>query len=396
MAIQVGIVGAGGQVGPHLLKYLSDDPRMSLRGICRNAVTAGPLRLAGFDVRCGSMADAATAESLLGDCEVIVNCAAASGMATGTQAREQDQALVRSLAALPAAKRLIHISSVGVYGTCLDVRRNTFERPRPDWSYGSEKLRLEGFLQREVQPTRHQAVILRMGHVYGAEQWVSRRVLETRDDPERRLPYDGRLPSNAVHVANVAAAIRTLVLDWGKPGIYNLRDSPASTWREVFDWNTAAIGAPPVGSMNEEESRRWSTHHRRAAATSLAARLASELVSWLRSQPVGFITSVPSVKALGVEVLEGLRLQRLERKAQMRMQRLKIGGSLAPSSSVTPEAYLFSDEAPGPKLAYQGERDDEDTRAVADWFLRYSRPESIRQWDTAALQPGAQFREALS
>jgi nucleoside-diphosphate-sugar epimerase len=382
MPIQVAVLGAGGQVGPHLLEHLSEDPRMSVRGICRNAVTAGPLRIAGFDVRCGSVTDAETAEAMLGDCEVIVNCAAASNAPT-LQSRDQDQGLIRSLAALSGAKRLIHLSSVGVYGTCLDARRNTYAQPKPDWSYGREKLRLEGFLKQQFGGSTHQAMILRMGHVYGAEQWVSRRVLDTHDDPERRLPFDGRHLSNAVHVRNVVAAIRSLILDWAKPAIYNLADSPASTWREVFDWNTRAIGAPPVLAMGIEESRQWSVHHRRNAASSLGARLAVEVAAWLRSQPAGFVSACPSARTVVIELLEGLRLEKLQRRGQMRMQRLKVGGSLAPHTQLTPEPWLFSDGAPGPQLAYRGERGESDARAVADWHRLASHSEAIWDWDSA-------------
>src|SRR5207249_1184909 len=127
------------------------DARVQMRGICRNEVTAGPLRIEGFDIRCGSVADSETARRLLDDCEVIVNCAAASMTATARQAREQDQAILRSLCGLSGKKRLIHFSSVGVYGTCLDAGRNSFENPRPDWSYGREKLRLEQFLARQLR-----------------------------------------------------------------------------------------------------------------------------------------------------------------------------------------------------------------------------------------------------
>src|ERR1051326_8290351 len=264
--IRVAIVGAGGQVGPKLLAYLADDPGMQVRGICRNEVTAGPLRIEGFDIRCGSVGDIETAQRLLGDCEVILNCAAASGTTTALQAREQDQAILRSLCSLPGKKRLVHFSSVGVYGTCLDARRNRFENPRPDWSYGREKLRLERFLAHHSRGTGHEIVVLRMGHVYGAGQWVSRQVLETARDPRRRLPFDGQRASNAVHVHNVAAAIRTLIVDWARPGTYNLCDSPPATWRQVFDWNTNAVGMTPVPGMDPDESARWLAYYRRVTA----------------------------------------------------------------------------------------------------------------------------------
>ena len=176
--LKVALVGAGGQVGPYLLEYLSEDPQLSLLGICRNAVTAGPLRLAGFKIECGEIADPAVAADLLGDCDVVANLAAGSGTSLA-EARAQDQAVLRSLVRLSGRKKIIHFSSVGVYGTCLVEGRNTFQRPRPDWSYGKDKLRLEHYLRGLMRYSRHSVVTLRLGHVYGVSQWVSRWVLTT-------------------------------------------------------------------------------------------------------------------------------------------------------------------------------------------------------------------------
>ena len=132
--LRVGIVGAGGQVGPTLLSYLSGDPRIQVFGICRNENSAGPLRMEGHDIRCGSVTDPTTAADLLGDCDVIVNCSATSG----TPARKSvaERSMLRALCGLPGRKRLIHFSSVAAYGGCIDARHNTFAHPRPDQPYG--------------------------------------------------------------------------------------------------------------------------------------------------------------------------------------------------------------------------------------------------------------------
>src|SRR5207244_6874113 len=129
-------------------------------------------------------------------------------------ARAANEALIAAIAATAGRRRIIHFSSVAVYGTCIQQGRNTFARPRPDSVYGVDKLRVEADLCRRVRRSAHSAAVLRMGHVYGAGQWLSRFVLAALHEPDRRLPFAGRLPANAIHVENVAAAIIQLLTDW--------------------------------------------------------------------------------------------------------------------------------------------------------------------------------------
>jgi len=381
--LRVGIVGAGGQVGPTLLSYLSGDPRIQVFGICRNEISAGPLRMEGHDIRCGSVTDPTTAADLLGDCDVIVNCSATSG----TPARKSvaERSMLRALCGLPGRKRLIHFSSVAAYGGCIDARHNTFAHPRPDQPYGRHKLDLERYLWRRLRASAHEAVVLRLGHVYGAGQWLSRFVLDAARDPRFRLPCDGRLPSNAVHVRNVGAALRGLILEWPQAGTYNLFDAPATTWRHVFDWNTNAVGVLPVAAMGDEESEWVAAHYRRQATRPLGARLASEVGSWVRTLPGSFISACPAAKTLGILTLAALRQEWLERRLLKRhkVRAAKVGAAAA----VIPvlDSWLLSEGAPGPQLAYRGEIDVDDATAVAAWYRRYAEPDSILNWDAPSL-----------
>lgn len=378
--IKSGIVGAGGQVGPKLLSYLSDDPRIHVFGICRNEVSAGPLRMEGYEIRCGSVTDPATAADLLGDCDVIINCSATSGPPARKSVAERG--MLRAISGLPGKKRVIHFSSVAVYGGCIDSRRNTSERPRPDQPYGRHKLDLERYLWRCLRASAHEAVVLRLGHVYGTGQWLSRFVLDAACDPRFQLPFGGRLPSNSVHVRNVSAAIRRLILDWSQPGTYNLFDAPATTWRQVFDWNTNAVGALCVPSMGEEESKRVAAYHRRQAAIPLGVRLASEITSWLRTLPGSFISACPTVKTLGILTLASLRLEGLERRVLKRYKRMSARADGRAAAMPALDSWLLSDGAPGAPLLYRGgEIEIDDATAVADWRARYAEPDALLNWD---------------
>lgn len=374
--IEVAILGAGGKVGSNLLSQLAANPRLRVRGICRNEITAGPLRLAGHTVDCGDVTKAADRERLLGRADVVVNCAAASG--PPGRARKQDEAVLESLAQLSGSKRIVHFSSVAVYGSCVDASRNTFEDPRPDDPYGRDKLHLERVLQQRLKRTKHQGIIVRLGHVYGERQWVSRYVF-TLLESDLRLPLDGRLPSNAVHVKNVGAAIESLALGWGSAGVYNLVDRPQSTWREIFDWNTRAAGLPPIGAMDDQTSRRLLEEQRKLAATPLPLRAAAEAAVWARAVPHSLISSCPSIKAAGAIVLATLKLDAFEQLTSMTYS--TAFAQSAKARVKTPEipklGKLLSDGVPGPVVQYTPARSEEDARLVGTWYARYSDPDSV-------------------
>ncbi len=390
-AMRVAVVGAGGHIGRTLLARLSSEPLVAARGICRNELTAAPLRVAGFDVRCGAVSVPSEAQKLLGDCEVVVNCASATAL-PGT-ARHEERGIVDGLVAVRGPRRLIHFSSVAVYGTCIgDGTR--FEHPRPDYPFGRDKLNLERYLRRKARSSSFaEVVVLRMGHVYGAEQWVSRFVFDQVERPGWRLPFDGRGASNAIHVKNVAAAVRTLVLGTGG-GTFNLFDSPQSTWRQVFDWNTSAIGAAPVPGLDDAESERVRAHFSRIARAP-ALQLAREVAAWGKSLPLSLAASSQQVRNCVLSLMSTLQSPRLEARVYKRY----IGGHLAarPAPLAVEQPWALSREAPGPCVDYSPELTAEDARAVARWHDGYSSPDALAPFPAqrrdvagAAMRPASQ------
>ncbi len=371
----VAIVGAGGQIGAHLLAHFRV-AGVPAWGICRNEITAAPLRLRGFEVRSGSITDAAARDRLFGDADVIVNCAAATGMPA--QARVANDALLEALLAATGGRRILHFSSVAVYGSCIQDGRNTFAQPRPDAVYGIDKLRLERDLHRKSRRTKHSITILRLGHVYGAGQWLSRFVLGALVQPQRRLPFDGQRPSNAVHVKHVAAAVGQAVAGW-QPGTRNVFDLPSSTWRDLFDWHSHAVGLHLVSPMSAELSEHYAALHRRQAARGLSGRAFADVRQWLRGSPRALI-SMPGMKQFGVALLSRYRLLSLER----RMLLLESRSKSSTRGASVPEPYLFCDAAPGPQVEYEAARSGADATALAAWYRAYSDPESLLDWQRVA------------
>lgn len=373
-AIQVAIVGAGGQVGKELLTGLGADARFKVWGICRNNVTAAPLRVRGVEVRLGSVTD--NAAQLVGNAEVVVNCAAASGLPL--TARVENEKILSALCALPGRRRLVHFSSVAVYGWCINSAHSTYEHPRPNWGYGDDKLYLERFLARHLSPS-HEAVLLRMGHVYGAGQWLSRAILTIIADPARSLAFDGALPSNAVHVRNVVAAVAKIATNW-KSGTLNLVNVPPSNWREIFDWHTNAIGIPAIPSLGQAESQHAAEYYGNRALVSPWTRLFRESKSWLRSLPGNFVDACPTSKQVLLTQVTRFRARRLERRLLLELTRRSAGAGV--DGPPIPEPWLLSQGMPGPQVAYESHLGDREVRELVDWHTRWARPDSILYGDT--------------
>lgn len=249
---RVAVTGAGGRVGSALVASLARAGECEVVAIVRNEFAAKLLGAAGAEVRVGSVTDPALSRKALAGCDAVVNCALARGWPA--TARRQNEAIVRNIAEAPGVRRVVHFSTVAVYGMCVDPGLSTFERPRPDSSYGIDKLCLERLALRLFSARGIRHYIVRLGHVYGPSQWVSRDVLQRLRDPDFALPFGGANPSNAVCIEAVATAVRRLLGSDQPSGIANLVDSPQSTWRTIFDLHAELLGTAPVASMSDGDS----------------------------------------------------------------------------------------------------------------------------------------------
>jgi len=373
--IRVAILGAGGRVGSALLRLLSSEPRVSAFGVCRNHVIAGPLRLAGLEVRCGTLRDRASAEALLGQPDIVVNCAVDAGWAT--TARDANRRVLRAVSDVRGVAKIVQFSSIGVYGTCIARGRATSDRPRPHARYAHEKLDQERAAIRYQVPGTT-TLVLRMGHVYGPYQWLSRSIFEFLAARRPDLPFDGGIASNAVHIENVCRAVAWIVLADVPGGTYDLVDRPQHTWRELVDWHADAIGVPSVEGMDDDRSRRLAERYRAMESVPLVLQLGREFVRSLASFPSSFAVSSPTAIVVGQRILGALRWPRLEAALRAAHAITRARRDVAADAAVDVPPWLLSDETPGPELEYpSGPLQSEDQRAVAAWYRGYAVPATM-------------------
>lgn len=378
----IAIVGAAGQVGRGLLRTFQGHPDVQVIGITRNTMSAGPLLAEGFDIRVGSVVDRSQVPELLRGADVVINCALE--IERPKRARERNQALVASLLEHAHAALVIHLSSVAVYGSCVDRTVSTFEHPRADSTYGREKLRLESFAVGQARRFRQPLLVVRLGHVYGPGQGVSKEAFDVLKEARWALPFDGALPSNAIHIDHLASAIPLLVARPSGATILNAIDNPQRTWRQLYDLHAVAANLTPLPSMEDSEARRLTEEFRRAARTSLLRRVTEQAAGWARGLPWKSFVGVTGVRQAMEAALLALPAS-VERLVDERYAVFSAGLHLEMQdrgAREVPPPWFFSDGVSGPGLPDIGlfqDRLSEQIVALRAWHSSSAAPTWRRQ-----------------
>jgi len=367
--IRIGVTGATGQVGSRLLRHLHG-AGFAVVAAVRNPVGAALCDAIAPDVeiRVGSLIPNEGEAQLLDDCDVIINCAIESAGGIPRQAYTRNRALVDGLLKAKALKWLVHFSTVAVYGELIT------SRPRPGSEYGRSKLYVERYAARQARRRGVRYTAIRLGHVYCAGIARSRAIIELARTPGFELPFDGRLPSNAIHADNVGAAIVDLLREGRGGEICGLTES-SNSWRNIFDWHTASLGLTPVAAMSEVESiARRDEILRRSPAR--------DAVAWLRALPVKSLVRAPATFDLALRILVKTPTAITQAVSAIN-RRTGAGGHIARAQAAAkrdvPALYL-SDGMPGPFLPIPAAAADglgsdiARARELREWHELWRRP----------------------
>ena len=234
---RVALIGANGQVGAELALLLAREPDIDLVPICRTRSGSAFLRHHGIAVRHGRVADAADARRLLGDCDLVVNAALATG--TPTEIRRSEDAIVINAIAqsLPTAA-VVHLSTQSVYGDPRPGRLIRWRNP-----YGRAKLATESTALREARRAGKALHVLRLGHVCGALQGITADIHAQLRSGRVVLPV-GDAPSNTVYTVTILDAILQVARGSIPAGIFDLMNVPQWSWTAVHEFEARECGVP--------------------------------------------------------------------------------------------------------------------------------------------------------
>lgn len=373
MTQRVGVTGATGQVGAAIVKRLHAEGWHVVAAV-RNSLGAALLdaTVPGCDIRIGSVSRR-DGKHVLDDCEVIVNCALASSGGNPRAAYSRNRALVDGVLEAKSLRWLVHFSTVAIFGELIRPfrdERDAFEHPKPESEYGRSKLYVEQYAARRSRERGIQATMLRLGHVYGPGIWRSREIVEFVRDPGFRLPFDGRFPSNAIHVDRMADSIASLLSARPDLPLYSFAEH-MNTWRHIFDWHSRALAAAPVQGMSEEDS---------VAARDVWARasIPREVAAWVRGLPVKRLVRSPSLFDLALRVLVRTPTAITSRVTSVNRRvgaRGTVLAALGGGPRIIPPLYL-SAGMPGPFLSLAPLPEPESRRAeeLRTWSDGWSKP----------------------
>lgn len=230
------VLGAGGFIGFRLLKALAAaDWATPIAG-----VRVLPAPAPGTEHRILDATSESDLNQALDGVDAVVNCVAGNSASIIESARALSSAAARA----PASPRVVHLSTMSVYG---DVSGSVDESAalRPELGpYAAAKIAAE-----QAAVGYPNTVILRPGCVYGpgSPQWSGRiaELLMARRLGDLAANGDGYC--NLVHVDDVVTAItRALHLPEASNAVFNLSTPDPPTWNEYLVRFARALKAVPV------------------------------------------------------------------------------------------------------------------------------------------------------
>lgn len=243
------VLGSGGFVGSAIVRALAESPALTpIAGVRRPPAPDFPVEHRLCD---GTDKDAVLAA--LRGCDYAVNAVLGDRATMVTSTR-----LLCEAATEVGLKRLVHISTMSVYGSLEGLVGEETPLTPILTGYGAAKLACEEVLRDWIVRTGREAVILRPGIVYGrgGEQWIGRigRLLRAGRLGDLGAAGDGFC--NLIAAADLGAAVVASLLVPDAAGqIFNLATPTPPRWNSFFAVFARAIGIDPVPRITARQLR---------------------------------------------------------------------------------------------------------------------------------------------
>lgn len=165
---------------------------------------------------------------------------------------EQDRRLDALLELLePVPRRIVYLSTTGVYGDHQGSRVNEDTAPAPATDRAKRRLAAERLLLKWCGENESEAVILRIPGIYGPGRLGLNRI----SNRDAILVEADSIPGNRIHADDLAACCVRALDNAAPPGTYNVGDgdhrSPTAFIRTVA--RVAGLESPPEVSQAEAE-----------------------------------------------------------------------------------------------------------------------------------------------
>lgn len=235
-----GVTGGTGFLGGHLIdRLLADDH--TVRALVRNPAKAAPLAERGVDLTVGDLTDRGACAAAFAGCDAVFHVAAALDGDYPTQfvANVEGTRAVMQGAAEASVRRVVHVSTVGVYAPALTgLVTESAPRVPGQYAYSVTKALAEDAAHEIARQRGLSVTIIRPGMIYGAGAGLwTKTLFQLATRPTIPFPLAGLGTAPPIHAADVVDLMLRLADHPAADGqAYNCVSTPAPTWR---DWLNA-------------------------------------------------------------------------------------------------------------------------------------------------------------
>jgi 2-alkyl-3-oxoalkanoate reductase len=240
------VTGSTGFLGSHLLERLSSQG-CRVRALARRPERAASIgELAGVELVAGDVMDLSALREAMAGCAIVFHVAAAfSGVELQSDVNIRGTHNVATAAADVGAERMVHVSSIAVYGYRQygDITEASPTQANHD-PYSWTKARGEKEVQRVSAERSLEHSIIRPGMIYGPRSgmWTGRLFELARRRPTLFLG-DGHGSCFPIHVDDVIDLMLILATHPAAAGeTFNCTPDPSPTWREFLGEYSALAG----------------------------------------------------------------------------------------------------------------------------------------------------------
>jgi nucleoside-diphosphate-sugar epimerase len=259
------ITGATGFIGCRLAEVAVRQD-MPVVGLVRTWSAASRLARLPVPMVAGDLLDPQSLQAAMKDCDKVIHCAAdnrAQGKAR-LRALAEGTANVMAAARMAGVKRVVHLSSIAVYGP----------EPRPDAATETGRVRYTGDPYADGKIDAEQAalaafreyglpvVVLRPTIVYGPFGYWTTSTVQAIRARSMLLVNGGTGICNTLHVDNLVSAILLAAKREDAVGeVFHISDAEPCTWKEFIEAHARALGndylpIPSLTSMEIEALRK--------------------------------------------------------------------------------------------------------------------------------------------
>jgi UDP-glucose 4-epimerase len=286
------VTGAGGFIGSRITEVLHEAQLGPVRAGVRRWSTAAQVGRLPVDIVHCDVLNSQSLDTCFAGARAVVHCAIGDAEVNVTGTRNVLQAAKKA-----GVERVIHLSTIDVYGRHDGHYPETAPRLREGAAYGDSKIAAEEICE-EFRAQGLPITILRPTIVYGPGSTLWTVEFADRLSAGAWLFSDDDTAGtcNLVYVDDVVGAVvKSLTRSMPDSGTYNVNGPEATTWSDYFRRLNDALGLPPLVQASRARSRL-------AAAAMQPIRSSAKLV--LRQAP-GLVKAVYQRSALARRIMKG-------------------------------------------------------------------------------------------